>query len=100
MRAVEDADATAFGEPLPVTPEVVVVQVLIRRLLEVEYLEALRIHARGDLLDGAVFTGGIHALEYEQERPGAVRIQPFLQLREALNALLQALLQDGLTLRF
>src|SRR6185503_19284688 len=73
-------------------PEVVVVELLGRRLLEGEHLAPLGIHARHHVLDGAVLAGGVHGLEDQEQRPAVVRVEPLLQIAQALDALDEALL--------
>ena len=62
--AVEDPDAAPLGHRLHVAPEVVVVELFGRRLLERIDLASLRVHARHHMLDRAVLTGRIHRLEH------------------------------------
>ena len=67
VRAVEDADAPAFGHTFHVAPQEVVVEFLRGRLFERIHLAALRVHARHHVFDGAVFTSRVHRLEYQQQ---------------------------------
>ena len=46
--------------------EEIVLQFLVRRLLEAEHLAALRVEARHDVFDRAVFAGRIHRLQHDQ----------------------------------
>ena len=39
-------------------------------MLEAEYLAALRVDARHDMLDGTVLAGRIHGLKYQQDAHG------------------------------
>ena len=63
---VEDADAAALRERARRAPEKVVVQLGGAGMLEAEDLAALWIDARHDVPDRAVFTGGVHRLENQQ----------------------------------
>ena len=53
------------------------------------HLAALRIDAGEDVLDGAVLARRIHRLEDAQHRPAILRVEHVLQLREALDTLLE-----------
>jgi hypothetical protein len=86
VRAVEDADAPAFGQALDVAPHEVVVEVFPRGLLEREHLASLRIDARHHVLDGAVLAGRIHRLEQKQQGPAVLRVGHVLLFREPLGA--------------
>ena len=66
VRAIEDADAAAFRQVLEGPPEKVVVEVLGAGLLERRHLAALGVDARHDVLDGAVFAGGVQRLKNQQ----------------------------------
>ena len=68
VRAVEDADASAFGQGLHVAPEEVVVEFFGRGFFKAEDLTALGVHAGHDVADGSVFAGGVHCLEDQQQR--------------------------------
>src|SRR5262249_4054680 len=78
-------DAAALGKALDVAPQEVVAEIRRRRLLEGGHLTALRIHARHDVLDRAVLTGGVHRLEDEQQRPAVLRVEHLLLLCEPLG---------------
>jgi hypothetical protein len=66
-----------------------VVEFFRRRLLEREYLAALRIDARHDVLDRAVFAGRVHRLKDEQQGPAILGVEHVLLLRQQCNAALQ-----------
>ena len=80
--AIEDADVAALGQPLLVTPEVVVVQVLARGHLEAADLDALRVDAAHDVADRPVLPRGIHRLEDHDDAVGALGGQTHLVLGE------------------
>jgi hypothetical protein len=66
IRAVEYAHAPALGQRARAAPEKVVVELFRARVLEAEYLAALRIDAGHDVLDDAVLAGCVHRLEDQQ----------------------------------
>ena len=89
VRAVEDADAAALGQRLHVAPEEIVVELLVRRLLEAEDLAALRVHARHHVLDRAVLAGGVHRLKDDQHGVDVGRIEQLLRLGQLGGVRLQ-----------
>src|SRR5271155_4032370 len=96
---VEDSDFAARRHAAVRAPKKIVGQFLCRRRLERMYIDALRIHARHDVLDGAVFSGGVHRLHDDQQTPGALCVEHLLQLGEQRNALLQPLFGFRLVFR-
>jgi hypothetical protein len=86
---VEDTDPAALGHAFDVAPQEVVGKLFARRLLEWEYLAALRIDARHDVLDRAVLAGCVHRLENEQQRPGVLGVEHALLFREPLGPTLE-----------
>src|SRR5204863_7725101 len=72
-----------------VPPEEVVVQVLGRRLLEAEYLAALRVHAGHDVLDRAILTGRVHRLEDDQDGVAVVGVEQVLGLGQVRQILVE-----------
>jgi hypothetical protein len=66
-----------------------VVEFFRRGLLEREYLAALRIDARHDVLDRAVFPGRVHRLKDEQQGPAILGVEHVLLLRQQCNVALQ-----------
>ena len=56
------------GSALRGTPEKIVIQFRRTRVLEAEYLAALRIDAGHHVLDGAVLSGRVHGLKDQQHR--------------------------------
>ena len=76
---VEDADPATFRQRRPVPLQPAVFHLLESRAREIGHPKALRIDAGRDVLDGAVFAGGVHALEYQQQRLPALSIQSLLQ---------------------
>ena len=73
-------------------PEKIVVEFLRARRLERMHLAALRIDAGHHVLDDAVLAGRIHRLEHDQHRPAVLRVEPLLQIGEALDVRLEHLL--------
>src|SRR6267378_6542722 len=90
--AVEDADPPAFGQETRGAPEKIMLQLLGARVLEAEYLAALRIDAGHHVFDDAVLAGRVHALEDEQESVPVGRVQQALQRAQLLALLGEALL--------
>ena len=76
--AVEYADLTARRQLARGAPQKIVFQLLGARVLEAEYLAALRVDSRHDVLDAAVLTGCVHGLENEQQRVAVGGVQQFL----------------------
>ena len=64
---VENADASALGQVAGGSPQKVVLQLLRAGVLKAEYLAALRIHARHDMADSAVFARRVHGLKDQQQ---------------------------------
>src|SRR5262245_59811191 len=85
IAAIENTDATALGQTLHATPEIIVVEFFAVRRLERKNLTALRVNAGHDMLDRAVFSGGVHRLKNEQYRPTALGIKPVLKLCHESN---------------
>src|SRR5581483_7206467 len=82
VRAIEDADPPAFGKRADRAPQVVVVELLHRRLLERMDLAPFGVDAGHHVLDRAVLAGGVDRLEDQQQRPLILRVQPLLQRLE------------------
>src|SRR5689334_21398342 len=55
ITAIEDANVAPIGQALHGTPEIVVIELLGRRRFEGINLTSLRIHARHNVLDRAIF---------------------------------------------
>ena len=71
-------------------PEEIVLQLGCARMLEAEYLAALRIDAGHDVLDRAVLAGRVHGLEDQQQGIGVRGVQQLLLLAELLHLALRA----------
>ena len=82
---VEDADAPALGKDAGRPPEKIVLQFLGAGMLEAVDLAALRIDAGHDVLDGAVFAGGVHGLKNQQQRIAVVGVQQVLQIAQVFD---------------
>src|SRR6266478_7283461 len=87
--AVEDADLSPLGDTLVSPPKIFVVQFLAAGRLERKDLAALGVHARHYMLDDAVFSGGIHGLKNQQQRPAILGIKFFLHVTEQAYTTLQ-----------
>ena len=89
IRTVEDADVAPLGQAAVDPPEIIVVQLLRRGLLEGVYLHALRVEAAHHVLDGAVLPRGIHGLKDQQQRLPVLSVKAVLQTGHALHVFLQ-----------
>src|SRR5262249_48471516 len=89
VRTVEDSDTSALRKTHGRSPEEIMVEILCARVFETEDLTSLRVHAGHDMLDRAVFPGGIHGLKYQQHGVPVVRIEQTLQGAQLLRVLLQ-----------
>src|SRR2546429_2432939 len=96
--AIKDADLPAFGDDFVVAPEIVAVQFLRARGFERVNVAALRVDAGHDVLDGAVFAGGVHGLKDEQKSPTILRVKHFLEVAEAGDAVFEQALRGALVL--
>ena len=85
--AVEHADASALGQPDRGAPQEIVIELLGRRRLEREDLDALRVDAGKDMLDRAVLSRRVHGLEDQQHTPLVLGVEGLLKRRDALNRL-------------
>src|SRR5262245_18559402 len=99
IAAIENADATALGQTLHTAPEIIVIEVFAGRRLERINLAALRIEAGHDMLDGAVFSGGVHRLKYQQYCPTVLRIEHVLKLGHEIDTHGERVLGARLVLR-
>lgn len=93
--AVKDPDASAFGEVTLAAPKVVVVKFFWRRSFERGNLAALGIEAGHDMFDGAVFTGGVHGLEDEEDGPTVVGVELVLERGKMSDAVLEHFFEGG-----
>src|SRR5271156_155581 len=79
IRAVENCDPPPLRQHLRTAPEVIVRQLLRRRLLEGVDVHALRADARHYVSDRAVFAGRIHALENDEQRVSSISVKGILK---------------------
>ena len=100
VRAVEDADATAFGERVRDAPQEVVVEFLGRGLLERDHLDALRVDSRHHVLDRRVLAGRVHRLQDDEQRVPVARPQELLCGRQLRNTARERILRLLLELVF
>jgi len=70
-------------------PEKIVVPFLLGRLFEAGHLDSLRVHGADHMPAGAILARAINALQHDQERVAAVGVERALQLRDALEMVLQ-----------
>ena len=75
------------------------IEVLGRRRFEGINLAALWIDTRHNVLDGAIFAGGVHSLKNQQHGPFVLRVKLVLQLCKGLNADSQRLFGPRFSLR-
>jgi hypothetical protein len=85
IRAVENGDFAAFGQGVVRAPEEIVFAFLLAGLLETCDVAALRIDAGHDVGDGAVLSGGIHALDDDQQRVAGGGVETLLQFAQAAD---------------
>jgi hypothetical protein len=64
--AVENADSSALGQIARGAPKKIVLQFSRARMLEAEYLAALRVDPRHDVLDRPVLSRRVHGLKNQQ----------------------------------
>ena|SRR5712691_4522423 len=83
--AVEDPDPASLGQRLDCAPEIIVVEFFVRWPFERKDLRALRVQAAHYMLDGAIFTSGVHPLEDQERGPAILSIEPFLERDESLE---------------
>ncbi len=79
---VEDADLAAYGNPLGVTPEVVVVELLVRGGLEARDPNALRVDAAHHVADRPVLAAGVDRLQDDEQAPVVLGGEPGLVVGE------------------
>lgn len=89
VRAVENADAPAFGQVARGAPEEIVLQFLRARVLEAEHLAALGVDARHHVADGAVLAGGVHRLEDHQQGVAVRGVEQALLVAQLIDLVLQ-----------
>src|ERR1700722_6543110 len=93
IRAVEDADVSAFRKVDRGAPQKVMLQLALRWSVEGIYLSSLGVDSGHDVLDDAVFSGRIHGLKNQQQGPGILRVELVLQICGTGNSLLQSLIR-------
>ena len=89
MRAVEDPDLAAGGQPLRVAPQEVVVELLGRGNLEAVHVDALRIDAAHHVADRPVLARRVQRLKHDQHTPRVLRSQPRLILSQQPHPILE-----------
>jgi hypothetical protein len=73
VRTVEDADAAARRQRLRRAPQVIVIQLLGRGLLERVDVRPLRVDAGHHVFDDVILAGAIHTLKDQQQRVSILR---------------------------
>ena len=89
---IEHADPPPFGKPAGRAPEKIMFQFFGAWLFEAEHFAAFRIDPGHDVANGAIFAGGIHALENQQQRIVVRGIVKVLQGTQLFNMLFQQFL--------
>ena len=79
VRTVEDSDIASARYGFVNSPEEIVRQLFVIGLLEGGDFAALGIHARHDVADGAVFAGGVAALQHDEQGVTAVGVEQVLE---------------------
>jgi len=69
------------------SPEKIVIEFACAGLLERSDGATLGVYAGHDVLDRAVFTGGVHALQNDKQRVLVFRIEQIVQRRKLLDVL-------------
>jgi hypothetical protein len=90
--AVEDADPSALRQLAGGTPEKVVLQFCRGRVLEAEYLAALRVDPGHHVLDGAILSGRVHRLEDQQHGIAVGRVMELLERAELRHVVFEQFL--------
>src|SRR6202011_420538 len=85
MRPVVDSDHSARWELPPVSPEVVVQQLLCGRDLETVHRNTLRIQSTHHMLDGAVLSSCVHPLQHDEQRETLLCGKLRLQIAEQID---------------
>ncbi len=80
VASVENTDAAAQGKAFDATPEEVFFKFFLRRSLEGKHLAALGVYPGHNVLDGAIFTRGVHGLENEDESAFSFGVEAFLEM--------------------
>src|SRR5579862_9453007 len=65
--AVENADTPARRQASAIAPKEIVLQIFRGWLLKTEDLTALRVYAAHNVLNHAIFSGGVHGLQHHQQ---------------------------------
>src|SRR6267378_2087093 len=89
IRTVEDAYLSARRNALMSAPEILVIQFLVAERLERVDVATLQVHTGHDVLDRAVFSGGIHGLKDQQQCPAVLSIEFFLHVAKQAYTSLQ-----------
>src|SRR5580700_4213334 len=85
---IEDADLAALWDASVRPPQIIVIEFFGAWSLEGMNIATLRIYTGHDVFDHAVFAGGVHCLNHEQERPAILRTELLLQIAEQAGAIL------------
>src|SRR5580704_19512785 len=96
VRPIKNHHLAAPWRNLVRTPEEVVGELLLGRLLELKDESPLRVESRKEMANGAILSGRIEALQHNKQRLTGVRIKQILQPRHTLD-LLRRVLDSRLT---
>ena len=86
---VEDADSASLGRRQIGAPQEIVLEFGGAGLFEACDVAALRVDAAHDVANGAIFTGGVHALEDQQERVAVGAVEKLLLIAERGDVFLE-----------
>src|SRR5260221_3283499 len=89
IRAVEDADFASLRHSLMRAPEIIVIEFLWTRRLEGMNVAALRVYARHDVFDRAIFSCGVHGLYHDEQGPAVLCVEFFLHATQQLHAVVE-----------
>src|SRR4029077_19311249 len=88
VRTVEDPNHAVLWNTSVRPPQIIVIEFLGAWSLEGVDVASLWIYAGHDVLDHAVFAGGIHPLNDEQHRPAILRVELLLQIAQQAGAVI------------
>src|SRR5215472_4316761 len=99
IAAIENADVPTVWQTFHAAPKKIMIEIFSRRRFEGKHLATLRVDARHDMLNGAIFAGGVHGLKNQQHRPSVLRVKHVLQFRKRTDTELQPFLSPRFSLR-
>src|SRR4029450_6614697 len=92
VRPIEDPDLAAAGQPLCISPEVIMIKFLARGDLEAMHRDTLRIDAAHNMPNRSVLSGSVEGLEHYGHAVGVRGVKPRLIVGQQFDATRQQLL--------